>query len=77
VIQLLEHPTFTAGAAAALAAALLLQAARTGVIRHPLDPIGASPSAFLRLIYLLLLVPLIAAMVLVAWRLSRPTAAAL
>ena len=43
---------------------------RTGVLRHPLDPIGTSPSATLRLIYLLLLLPIVASMFLAAWRLT-------
>jgi hypothetical protein len=42
----------------------------TGVIRHPLDPIGSSPSATFQLVYLALLIPIITAMALVAWRLT-------
>jgi hypothetical protein len=41
------------------------------VLRHPLDPIGSSPSALLRLVYLALLVPIVGCMALVAWRLAE------
>jgi hypothetical protein len=67
---LVKDDRFTAGAAALLALAVAWMAFATGVIRHPLDPIGSSPSPTLQLIYLLLLVPIIGGMVLVAWRIS-------
>lgn len=70
VSHLLDDGRFTAAAAGLLGAAILLLAARTGVLRHPLDPIGTSPSTLLRLIYLLLLIPIISSMALVAWRLA-------
>lgn len=70
IIRLLNNARFTAATAALLALAVALLAAQTGVLRHPLDPIGASPSTALRLIYLLLLVPVIGSMALVAWRLA-------
>lgn len=62
---------FTSASAAALAVAVASMAGRTGVIRHPLDPIGTSPSAKYQLIYLLLLIPVVAAMVLVAGRFAK------
>lgn len=65
---LLEHDLFTAAANALLAVAVFVLVALTGVLRHPLDPIGGSPSPTLRLVYLALLVPLVASMSLVAWR---------
>jgi len=70
VSRLLENSLFTAGADALLGLAVFLMAARTGVLRHPLDPIGSSPSLVLRLAYLALLVPVAAAMGVVAWRMA-------
>jgi hypothetical protein len=67
---LLSHPYFTAAAAMALGLTVLFLAGTTGVLRHPLDPISGSPSAELRLAYLFLLLPVIGAMALTAWRLS-------
>jgi hypothetical protein len=67
---LLANAYFTAGADALLGAAVLFLAERTGVLRHPLDPIGNSPVLVLRLAYLALLLPVIAAMALTAWRLT-------
>lgn len=72
VSWLVKDPRFTAGAAALFAAAVALLLGQTGVLRHPLDPIGTSPSAALRLVYLLLLIPIIASLALIAWRLARP-----
>ncbi len=71
IVRLLHDSRFTAVTALLLAAAVAFLAARTGVLRHPLDPIGASPSNLLRLVYLLLLAPVIGSMALVAWRLTR------
>lgn len=71
VTYLLKDARFTAVAALLLALAVVFMAAQTGVIRHPLDPIGGSVSIRLRAIYLLLLVPLIASMALAAWRFAR------
>ena len=71
IARLLHDARFTALTALLLAAAVAFLAARTGVLRHPLDPIGASPSHTLRLIYGLLLAPVIGSMALVAWRLAR------
>ena len=73
---LLSDARFTAGANALMGIAVAVMAGRTGVLRHPLDPIGGSPSATLRFVYLLLLVPVIASMVLVAWRLQSTRLAA-
>jgi heme exporter protein C len=72
VTYLVGNERFSAAAALLLAAALAVMAVNTGVLRHPLDPIGASPSTSLRLIYLLLLIPVVGGMFLVAWRLSAP-----
>lgn len=72
VTQLLDDRRFTAGAALLLAIAVAVMAGRTGVLRHPLDPIGASPSALLRFAYLLLLIPVVSSMTLVAARLAQP-----
>ena len=70
VTWLLDSGRFTAVANLLLGLAVFFLVERTGVLRHPLDPIGASPSSTLRLIYLLLLLPVIASMFLVAWRLT-------
>ncbi len=76
ITRLLGDSRFTAGAALLLAVAVAVMAGRTGVLRHPLDPIGASPSALLRFAYLLLLIPVVSSMVLVAGRLAmRPAPA--
>jgi hypothetical protein len=75
VSWLLNHATFTAAANLLMGLAILLLAELTGVLRHPLDPIGASPSSLLRLVYLLLLIPVVGAMLLVAWRLATPVSA--
>jgi heme exporter protein C len=73
VSALLKEPKFTATAIVLLAVTIAIMAARTGVLRHPLDPIGTSPSAALRFIYLLLLLPIVSGMFLIAWRLTaRP-----
>jgi hypothetical protein len=73
ITWLLDHGRFTAVANLLLGIAVLALVARTGVLRHPLDPIGTSPSATLRLIYLLLVLPLVAGMFIVAWRLTAST----
>ncbi|OQA47047.1 MAG: hypothetical protein BWY52_00396 [Chloroflexi bacterium ADurb.Bin325] len=75
VTRLIGSRLFTAAAALLLAVAVVFVAGQTGVIRHPLDPIGGSPSATLRLVYLLLLLPVIAGMFVLAWRLSAAIAA--
>lgn len=67
---LVKDDRFTAGAAALLAVAVAWLAFATGVIRHPLDPIGSSPSMTLQLIYLALLVPVVGGMAFVAWWLA-------
>jgi hypothetical protein len=72
VSYLVGNAKFSAAAALLLALATVFMVVSTGVLRHPLDPIGESPSASLRLIYLLLLIPAVGTMFLVAWRLSRP-----
>ena len=66
--RVLAEPRFSAAAAVLLAGAVLILANRTGALRHPLDPIGASPSTTLRLVYLGLLLPVISSMILIAWR---------
>ena len=70
VTGLLKDLRFAAAANLLFAIAFVVLAARTGVLRHPLDPIGSSPSTMLRLFYLALLVPITGCMVLVAWRLT-------
>ncbi len=70
VTWLVKDDRFTAVAAALLALAVAWLAFATGVIRHPLDPIGSSPSITLQLVYLALLIPIVGGMALVAWRLS-------
>lgn len=69
VTWMLKDLRFAAAANLLFAIAFAVLAARTGVLRHPLDPIGSSPSALLRLVYLALLAPIVGCMVLVAWRL--------
>jgi heme exporter protein C len=70
VSALVKEPKFTAVAIALLALAIAVMAVRTGVLRHPLDPIGTSPSTTLRAFYLALLLPVIASMFLIACRLA-------
>jgi hypothetical protein len=70
VTWLLNDARFTAFAAALLALAVLWMAFSTGVIRHPLDPIGSSPSSAFQLVYLALLVPVVGGMALLAWGLA-------
>ncbi len=70
VCWMVKDLRFAAAANLLFAIAFAVLAARTGVLRHPLDPIGSSPSALLRLVYLVLLVPIVGCMLLVAWRLS-------
>ncbi len=76
ITRLLGDGRFTALAAFLLAIAVWVMAGRTGVIRHPLDPIGTSPSTLLRLVYLALLIPVVSSMVLVAGRLAHSACAA-
>ncbi len=71
VSWLVDHAHFTAGANLLLGIAVAALVGGAGVLRHPLDPIGASPSARLQFIYLLLLIPLIVAMLLTAWQLAQ------
>ena len=75
ITRLLKDDRFTAAAAVLLAVAIAFLLGRTGVLRHPLDPIGSSPAMLFRLIYLLLLIPVIGSMFLVAWRLTQREAA--
>ena len=70
VSWMLKDLRFAAAANLLFAIAFAVLAARTGVLRHPLDPIGSSPSALLRWVYLVLLAPVVGCMVLVAWRLA-------
>ena len=71
ITRLLKDARFTAAAAILLAVAVAFLLGRTGVLRHPLDPIGTSPSTLFRLVYLLLLVPVVGSMFLIAWRLAQ------
>lgn len=75
VSWLVDHTAFTAAANLLMGGAVLVLAERTGVLRHPLDPIGSSPSAQLRLVYLLLLIPVVSAMLLTAWQLATHVSA--
>lgn len=68
---LLHEPLFSAATTALLGIAVGVLIGLAGVLRHPLDPIGQSPSAIFRLVYLLLLIPTIASMFLIAWRLAQ------
>jgi heme exporter protein C len=70
VTWLVDSGRFTAVANLLLGLTVFFLVERTGVLRHPLDPIGTSPSSTLQLIYLLLVVPIVASMFLVAWRLT-------
>ena len=70
VAWLLEHARFAAVANLLLGIAVFILVAQTGVLRHPLDPVGTSPSATLRGTYLLLVLPLTLGMLLTAWRLA-------
>ncbi len=70
VTWLVDSGRFTAVANLLLGLAVFFLIERTGVLRHPLDPIGTSPSSTLRLIYLFLVLPIVASMFLVAWRLT-------
>jgi len=70
VSGLLKDLRFAAAANLLFAIAFAVLAALTGVLRHPLDPIGSSPSRLLRVAYLALLVPITGCMVLAAWRLT-------
>ena len=70
VAWMVKDSRFTAFAAALLDVAVIWMAANTGVLRHPLDPIGSSPSITFQLVYLALLAPIVGSMALVAWRLS-------
>jgi hypothetical protein len=74
ITRLLKDARFTAAATLLLAVAVAFLVGRTGVLRHPLDPIGNSPSALFRLVYLLLLIPVIGSMFLIAWRLAQDKA---
>lgn len=76
VTRLVGDARFTALATLLLAVAVLVMAGYTGVIRHPLDPIGTSPSTLLRLVYLVLLIPVVSSMMLVAGRLAHSACAA-
>ena len=67
---LLGSARFATAANTLLGGTVLFLAGETGVLRHPLDPIGSSPSPLLRVVYLVLLVPVIVSMLLVAWRLT-------
>lgn len=75
ITRLLKDHRFTAAAALLLAVAVAFLVGRTGVLRHPLDPIGSSPSTLFRLVYLLLLIPVVGSMFLIAWRLAQSKAA--
>lgn len=70
VTWLVDSGRFTAVANLLLGLTVFFLVERTGVLRHPLDPIGSSPSSTLQFVYLLLVAPIVASMFLVAWRLT-------
>jgi hypothetical protein len=71
ITRLLKDDRFTAAATLLMAVMVAFLVGRTGVLRHPLDPIGSSPSTLFRLVYLLLLIPVIGSMFVIAWRLAQ------
>jgi hypothetical protein len=70
ISRVLGSKRFMAGANMVLAGATIFVATSTGTLRHPLDPIGSSPSAVLRTYYLVLLASMFGAFILIAYRLT-------
>ena len=71
VRYLLNSNRFSALANLLLGAAIALLSARTGVLRHPLNPIGESSSATIQVFYAAILATCGALMVLLAWTLVQ------
>ncbi|HSN78509.1 MAG TPA: hypothetical protein VL334_25855 [Anaerolineae bacterium] len=70
VRRLLDDPRFSAVANLLLGAAVLLLNLRTGVLRHPLNPIGESTSSAIQLYYAGILLTCAALTGLLAWWLA-------
>ncbi len=73
VRHLLDDRRFSAVANLLLGAAVLLLNLRTGVLRHPLNPIGESTSSAIQLYYAAILLTCAALTGLLAWWLSQRT----
>jgi hypothetical protein len=73
VRRLLDDRRFSAIANLLLGAAVLLLNVRTGVLRHPLNPIGESTSSSIQLFYTGILLTCAALTALLAWQLSQRT----
>jgi hypothetical protein len=73
VRRLLNDHRFSAVANLLLGGAVLLLNLRTGVLRHPLNPIGESSSSSIQLYYLAILLTCAALTGLLAWWLARRT----
>lgn len=71
VRRLVDEPRFSAVANLLLGAAVLLLNLRTGVLRHPLNPIGESTSSAIQLYYLGILLTCAALTGLLAWWLAE------
>lgn len=75
VRRLLDDPRFSAVANLLLGAAVLLLNLRTGVLRHPLNPIGESTSAAIQIYYAAILLTCAALTGLLAWWLAQDSKA--
>jgi hypothetical protein len=73
VRHLLKDNRLSAVANLALGGAVLLLNLRTGVLRHPLNPIGESTSSAIQLFYAGILATSLALMALLAWALVQRT----
>ncbi len=73
VRRLLDDARFSAVANLLLGAAVLLLNLRTGVLRHPLNPIGESTSSAIQIYYAGILLTCAALTGLLAWWLSQRT----
>ncbi len=73
VRRLVDDRRFSAVANALLGAAVLLLNLRTGVLRHPLNPIGESTSSTIQLFYAAILLACAALTGLLAWWLAQKT----
>jgi len=71
VRHLIDDRRFSAVANALLGAAVLLLNLRTGVLRHPLNPIGESTSPTIQLFYAAILLACAALTGLLAWWLAQ------
>ena len=60
VTQLVANPRFSALVFSLLAGVILVLLPGLGIIQHPLDPIGSSPSATIRIFYAVILVTALA-----------------